>query len=169
MKLKQIDINDPILPNGEMLDVHFDNTLGSGQIVTVNIKYGISEYESTLGSCNDFKIQTITNGNEVIYLLFSHLNEESKKYNTTICSYDVNVTDVFGVFTHIESSLYYDNEDNIIFYSNGLKADEKRNGKSVELKYHYNISNMLSREIKDERILNILDSVENYKLRTRRK
>jgi len=161
VKIPLIDINNPILPNGEMLEVSFEGSLGIDEEVKVNIEYGITEYTSTLKSCEEFKIYAVSKESEVMYLIFSSRDKGSNKNKATICSYDVNVTDVFGMFRHVGSSLYYDNTDNIIFSSNGLKADENRNGTSIELKYHYNISKMLSREINNEKILNKLDSIEN--------
>lgn len=161
VKIPSIDINNPVLPNGEMLEISFDGNLGIDEEVEVNIEYGITEFIGTLKSCDEFRIYAVSKESEVMYLIFSSKEKGSNKSEATICSYDVNETDVFGMFRHVGSSLYYDNADNILFSSNGLKADENRNGTSVVLKYHYNISNMLSREIYNEKILNILGSMEN--------
>ena len=161
IKIPLIDIHNPVLSNGEKLKVSFDGNIGIDEKVNVKVKFDIGCFTTTLNNCEEFKIHAVSEENEVVYLIFSSREQGSNKYNATICSYDVNKSQAFGCFSYIGNSIYYDNRDNIIFSSNGLKADERRNGTLVELKYHYNISNMLSKEIHNQKILNKLDGFEN--------
>lgn len=156
VKLIPIDLENPVLANGDVLDIKFVGEVGSGEEVSVNVEFGIVSFERGLGICDDFKIYTISESEEILYILFTSSMENDDDYMTTIFNYDPNKGNVFGMIDHVGSALYYDNKDNIIFWSYGLKAKGFREDIPLELKYHYNISQEVRRKIIDEEILDIL-------------
>jgi hypothetical protein len=161
VKLLPIDMNNPILPDGKKLDIRVNGELDKDSKITIDIYFDSSSFTTDLEDCDDYIIQAAMENNQVKYLVLSSSKNGSSEYNAIIWSYSNKLENVLGFFNHEGSSLYYDNNGNIIFHLSGINSNISKANRPIELKYFYNIDNMLIREIRDEKVLELLSAFEH--------
>lgn len=123
--------------------------------VLVNVASKKGKLVFDIGNAYDFSIHKSVISDDVTLFFFTGIVKDDKNVTHVVkCKGDQ--FELKGLFYHVIDRLYTDGE-NIYFYSNASDGEE---GSKTSLKYAYNLSEMASSEVIDERVLEILKTYE---------